>query len=93
VERMVYINLPQSDRRMEISIQRLMQILVHLPSHTLPPPYFFDKLIMRPVTSLGRIKTSYYRYLTVGMVTAGWSELIPSQKFVTTRDLNGVQSY
>ena len=80
MERMVYINLPQSDRRMVISIQRLMQMLMHLPSHTLPLPNFFNKLIMRPV-----------RYLTVGMVTADCSELIPSQKFVTIHDLNAVQ--
>jgi hypothetical protein len=84
--------LPQSDKRMVIFIQRLMQILVHLPSHTLPPPYFLDKLIMRHVTGLGKIKTSYYKHLTVGMVTAGWSELIPSQKFVNIHDLNAVQS-
>jgi hypothetical protein len=88
---MVYINLPQSDRRMVISIQRLMQMLMHLPSHTLPLPNFFNKLIMRPDTGLGMVKTSYCGYLVVGMVTADCSELIPSQKFVTIRDLNAVQ--
>ena len=66
-------------------------MLMHLPSHTLPLPYILNKLIMRPVTGLGRVKTSYCRYLTVGMVTADCSELIPSQKSVTIRDLNAVQ--
>jgi hypothetical protein len=46
---------------------------------------------MRPVTGLGRVKTSYYKYLMMGMVTADSSELIPSQKLMTTHDLNAVQ--
>jgi hypothetical protein len=97
VERIVYINVPQKDGRMFISIQGLKKdsckcscICLRIPSLSY---IFFDKFITRPVIGLVRAKTSYYGQLTVGTVTVDSSELIPSRKFVTARDCNVVQLF
>jgi hypothetical protein len=53
---------------MLISIQGLMQVFMDLPSHTSLSHIFFDEFITRPAICPGRVKTSYYGYLTVGTV-------------------------
>ena len=91
METMVYINLPQSGRRMAISIQRLMQMFMYLPLHTHPQSHMSLKTYFKIFDRGGKGRNILLCYLTVGTVTFDCSELILSQKFVTIRGRNVIQ--
>jgi hypothetical protein len=76
---------------MVISIQRLMHMFLHLPSHTSLGHICLKKTYFKICDRYGKGQNILLHYLTVGTVTVDCLELIPLQKFVTACGCDAVQ--